>query len=238
MDFFNVILYKPLFNFLILIYNYIPGNDFGVAVIVLTIIIKTLLIPLSLKSIKSQKNLQDLQPKLKEIQEKYKNDKEKQAKEILEIYKTQKINPFSGIFLAFLQIPILFALYMVFNNGLKTSELVNLYPFVSNPVNINFLFLNIIDLSKPSIFFALIAGTCQYFQTKMLLPKTKNKNNSLDGNNDIAKAIQLQTTYFLPIFTVIILFNLPSALGLYWTISGLFSAIQQYFILKKINKIN
>jgi YidC/Oxa1 family membrane protein insertase len=238
MDIFNIVLYKPLFNSLILIYNYIPGNDFGVAVIILTIIIKTILIPLSVKSVRSQKSLQDLQPKLKEIQDKYKDDKEKQANEILKIYKTQKINPFSGIFLAFLQIPILFALYMVFNNGLKSSELINLYSFVSNPVSINFLFLNIIDLSKPNILFALIAGVVQYLQTKMLLPKLKTQKNTPEGSGDIAKAIQFQTTYFLPIFTVIILFNLPSALGLYWTVSGLFSTAQQHFILKKINKFN
>ncbi len=238
MDIFNVVLYKPLFNSLILIYNYIPGNDFGVAVIVLTIIIKTILIPLSVKSVKSQKSLQDLQPKLKEIQEKHKDDKEKQANEILKIYKTQKINPFSGIFLAFLQIPILLALYMVFNNGLKSSELVNLYSFVSNPISINFLFLNIIDLSKPNMLFALIAGAVQYLQTKMLLPKTKTKKNLSEAGGDITKAIQFQTTYFLPIFTIIILLNLPSALGLYWTVSGLFSATQQHFILKKINKLN
>lgn len=234
MDIFNIILYKPLFNALILLYNYIPGHDFGIAVIVLTIIIKTLLVPLSIKSIKSQRNIQELQPKMKEIQDKYKNDKERQAKEILEIYKTKKINPFSGIFLTFLQIPILIALYMVFQNGLKSSELVNLYSFVSNPVNINFLFLNIIDLSKPNIIFALIAGVSQYFQTKMMIPSSKSQISDKNAA-DFAKMMQFQTTYFLPIFTVIILFNLPSALGLYWIVSGLFSTIQQYFILKKTN---
>jgi len=232
MDIFNLILYKPLFNSLILLYNYIPGHDFGIAVISLTIIIKTLLIPLSIKSVKSQKNLQDLQPKIKEIQDKYKNDKERQAKEVLEIYKTKKINPLGGLFLALLQLPILIALYSVFRNGLNSNELVNLYGFVSNPVNINVLFLNIIDLSKPNIFFAIIAGVSQYFQTKMLLPSQKISNT--DKNADFAKAMQFQTTYFLPVITIVILLTLPSALGLYWIVGGVFSTIQQYFILKKI----
>ena len=92
MDIFNIILYKPLFNALILLYNFIPGHDFGIAIIFLTIIIKTLLAPLSLKAVKSQKDLQEIQPKIKELQTKYKNDKERQAKELLEIYKSKKIN--------------------------------------------------------------------------------------------------------------------------------------------------
>jgi len=232
MDIFNVILYKPLFNFLILLYNLIPGHDFGVAVISLTIIIKALLIPLSIKSVKSQKSLQDLQPKIKQLQDKYKNDKERQAKEVLEIYKTNKINPFGGIFLALIQLPILIALYSVFRNGLNSSELVNLYNFVLNPGVINVSFLNIIDLSKPNIPLAVIAGICQYFQTKMLMPSTKISDT--DKGADFAKALQFQTTYFLPIFTTIILLSLPSALGLYWIVGGLFSTVQQYIILKKI----
>jgi YidC/Oxa1 family membrane protein insertase len=234
MDIFNIILYKPLFNALILLYNFIPGHDFGIAIIFLTIIIKTLLAPLSLKAVKSQKDLQEIQPKIKELQTKYKNDKERQAKELLEIYKSKKINPFGGILLLFIQLPILIALYSVFRNGLNSGELVNLYGFVSNPGSINTFFLNIVDLSKPNLFFAIIAGVCQYFQTKMLMPATQ-KSSSNDKTADFAKMMQFQTTYFLPIFTVIILITLPSALGLYWIVGGLFSTIQQYFILKKSN---
>jgi YidC/Oxa1 family membrane protein insertase len=91
------------------------------------------------------------------------------------------------------------------------------------------MFLHIIDLSKPNLVFAVLAGITQYFQTKMLLPNTgpKQKNES-----DFSQVMQKQMTYFLPAFTVIILIGLPSALGLYWTISGIFSIIQQYFILK------
>jgi YidC/Oxa1 family membrane protein insertase len=233
MNFFNIILYKPLFNSLIFLYNYIPGHDFGIAVISLTIIIRTILVPLSVKSVKSQKALQDIQPKMKALQEKYKNDKEQQAKEVLELYKKEKINPFGGILVLFIQLPILIALYSVFRNGLHSSELVNLYSFVANPININTFFLNIVDLSKPNLIFAVIAGICQYFQTKMLMPR--QKTSETDKVAEFAKAMQIQTTYFMPVFTIIILLNLPSALGLYWIVGGIFSTIQQYFILKKKN---
>ena len=227
---FNIVLYKPLFNSLVFLYNIIPGHDFGIAIILLTIIIRVILYPIAIKAINSQKALQKIQPKIQEAQKKYKDDKEKQAKEVMEIYKQEKINPFSGLLLALIQLPILIALYRVFWNGLNPKELANLYSFILNPVKINFLFLNIIDLSKPNIYLAILAGASQYFQTKMLLPKIKKDG---DKNSEFADMMQKQMTYFLPVFTVIILFRLPSALGLYWTASGIFSIIQQYFILKK-----
>jgi len=232
-NFFYVILYQPLFNCLILLYNYVPGHDFGVAIIFLTIIIRLILYPLSIKAVNSQRSLQKLQPQIQDVQKKYKNDKEKQAKEILDLYKKEKINPFSGLLLAIIQLPILIALYRVFWGGLDPKALAGLYGFVSNPGHINSFFLHIINLSKPNLVLAISAGLVQYFQTKMLLPKNKPSNTGGDKAVDFSQLMQKQMTYFLPIFTVIILVGLPSALGLYWTISGLFSIIQQYLIFNK-----
>ena len=229
-NFFYIILYQPLFNFLVLLYNYVPGHDFGIAIILLTIIIRFILYPLSVKAVKSQKSLQKLQPKIQELQKKYKDDKEKQAKETLALYKTEKINPFSGLFLSLIQIPILIALYQVFWDGVNPQKLAALYGFVLNPGNINPLFLHIIDLSKPNLILAVIAGLVQYFQTKMLLPPAAPKTDLQGKGADFSQIMQKQTLYFFPVFTIIILISLPSALGLYWTISGLFSIIQQYLI--------
>lgn len=229
-NFFNIVLYRPLFNALVLLYNYIPGHDFGIAVILLTLIIRVILYPVAVKSLNSQKVLQKLQPKIQEIQTKYKNDKEKQAKETLELYRKEKINPFSGLFLAFIQLPILIALYSVFWQGLKPAELANLYSFVSNPIAINANFLGLIDLSKPNIAFAILAGVLQFFQTKMMLPAVSKSKGS---GPDFSQMMQKQMVYFFPVLTVIILVSLPSAIGLYWTVSGIFSIVQQYFILKK-----
>jgi len=230
-QFFYIILYQPLFNALVALYDYIPGNDFGVAIVFLTLIIRFILYPVSVKAVNSQKNLQKLQPKIQEIQKKYKNDREKQAKETLELYKKEKINPFSGLLLALIQLPILIALYRVFWQGLNPAELSNLYSFVPNPGHLDTLFLGIIDLTKPNIAMALIAGIAQYFQSKMLMPKTPGQKKQ-DGQPDFSGIMQKQMTYFLPGFTVIILLGLPSALGLYWAASGIFSIIQQYFILR------
>lgn len=235
-NFFHIILYQPLFNSLVILYNYIPGHDFGIAIIFLTLIIRLILYPISIKAVNSQRGLQKLQPQIQELQKKYKNDREKQAKETLALYKKEKINPFSGLLLALLQLPILIALYQVFWNGLKPEELTGLYAFVFNPGQINTLFLNIIDLSKPHIILAVLAGLTQYFQTKMLTPKSNPKTGGQDKGADFSKVMQKQMLYFFPIFTVIILLSLPSALGLYWTVSGLFSIIQQYLIFRE-NKI-
>lgn len=231
--FFHTILYQPLFNSLVLLYNYIPGHDFGIAIVFLTIIIRVILYPISVKSINSQTALQKLQPQIQELQKKYKNDKEKQAREVLDLYKREKINPFSGVLLALIQLPILIALYQVFWTGLDPKELVVLYNFVINPGQINPLFLTVIDLSKPSIIFAILAGLAQYFQTKMLLPQKKVGITEQKGGADFSHIMQKQMVYFAPIITVVILANLPSALGLYWTVGGLFSIIQQYLIFNK-----
>jgi len=232
-NFFYIILYQPLFNALVLLYNYIPGHDFGVAIIFLTVIIRVILYPVSVKAVNSQRSLQKLQPQILEIQKKHKDDKEKQAKETLDLYKKEKINPFSGLLLALIQLPILIALYKVFWEGLNPKELVTLYSFVVNPGQINALFVHLVDLSKPNLIFAILAGLTQYFQTKMLTPKSTPKPAGQDKKPDFSQAMQKQMLYFFPVFTIIILLGLPSALGLYWTVSGLFSIIQQYFIFKK-----
>jgi YidC/Oxa1 family membrane protein insertase len=176
--------------------------------------------------------MQKIQPRIQELQKKYKDDKERQAREMLAIYKNEKINPFSSLLFAIIQIPILIALYKVFWSGLDPKELSVLYSFVANPGHINSLFLYIIDLAKPNMVLAVLAGLTQYFQTKMLLPNNK-KSGPKDKTSDFSQAMQTQMVYFAPVFTIIILIGLPSALGLYWTASSLFSIIQQYLIIKQ-----
>lgn len=230
-NFFNIVLYRPLFNLLILIYDYIPGQDFGIAIICLTVIIRFIIYPLSVKALNSQRALQKLQPKLQEIQRKYKDDKEKQTKETLELYKTEKINPFSGLLLALIQLPILIALYQVFWNGLKPEELMHLYGFIQNPNQIDTMFLGFLDLSKPSLVFAILAGIFQFIQTKMIMPKIDNQ-----AKRDFSSVMQKQMIYLFPVITVVILLRLPSALGLYWIASSVFSIVQQYFLIRPMKK--
>jgi YidC/Oxa1 family membrane protein insertase len=230
-DIYNLILYQPLFNILILFYQYLPGKDFGVAVILLTALIRLITYPLMAKAIKSQKALSELQPKIQEVQQKFKNDKQAQAKEIMALYKKEKINPFGAFLPLLIQLPILFALYGVFWKGLQPEALNNLYSFVSNPGAIDPTFLGILNLAQPSIILAVLAGICQFIQTKTMAPKAQ-KTKDGDKMGQFSNMMQKQMLYLFPLFTVFILFKLPSAIGLYWVVTSLFSIGQQYIIMK------
>ncbi len=246
MDFFYIVLYQPLFNFLILLYTYLPGRDFGIAILVLTFFFRLLFYPLGVKAIQSQKLLGELQPKIKEIQQKYKNDIKKQAKETIELYKKAKINPFSGVLPVLIQLPVLIALFQIFLAGFQAESMVHLYDFVPNPGQVNPLFLGIIDLSKsataqlngqnlfllPNIILIILAGIAQFFQTKALNPKTLGIKKNKGHQVSTSEKIQSQMSYFLPIFTVFILWGLPAALAIYWLATTIFSIIQQYFVLR------
>lgn len=224
---FNTILYKPLFNLLIIIYYYIPPHDLGVSIIILTLIIKIFLYPVTLQSFISQKKMSALQPKIKEIQKKYKT-KEEQSRALMELYKKEKINPFSGCFPLLVQLIILIALFRVFWGGITFETLKNLYSFVPYPRQISPLFLGILDLSKPDIFLAFLAGFLQYFQAKEI---SKHSFPSLN-KKDFSYLFQKQTQYFFPFFTFLILLKTPAAVSLYWIVSLIFG-IFQYSLLPK-----
>ncbi|OGZ27350.1 MAG: hypothetical protein A2365_00235 [Candidatus Nealsonbacteria bacterium RIFOXYB1_FULL_40_15] len=228
LNLFNTLLYQPLLNILVFLYQYLPGRDFGIAVIILTVLIKLVLYPLGSKSIKSQKALSEIQPKIKEIQEKYKDNKEEQTKQIFDLYRKEKVSPFSGCLPLLIQLPILIAIYRVFWRGLDPDQLKLLYSFVSNPGAINPMFLGLIDLSKPNIILAIFVGLAQFFQLRLISgKKTPAKKD------DISSQVQKQMQYFSPVFMLFILIGLPSALGLYLLTTTLFTIAQQYIILKK-----
>lgn len=228
---FQIILYKPIFNALVLLYQYLPGHDFGIAIIVLTCAIRFLLYPFTLKSIRSQKALQEIQPKIKEIQTKLKNKKEEQGRAMMALYKEQKISPVSGCLPLLIQLPILLALFLVLRN--LTLDKIDggiLYSFISNPGAISPTFLGIMDLTQKSYLLAILAGVFQFLQTKMTVPKTKKGPKE---NNDFSQVMQKQMLYFFPILTVFILWGLPSAIGLYWLTTSLFSIGQQYLVFNR-----
>jgi len=247
-EIFHTLFYQPLMNILIFLYQVVPGGDFGIAIIVLTVLIRLLLYPLSAKGIKSQRAIAELQPEIKELQKKYKDDKEKQVKEILDVYKRAKVNPFSGFMPLLVQLPVLIALYQILW-VVQGGEFANvLYGFISSPGEINSVFLGFIDLAKVGVFEAdggvflfgnmLIitgAGLAQFFQMKMVQKlQPKKKKGKSDPRMDMAEKIQNQMVYFFPFFTIFILFGMPLAIGLYWLVSTLFSIIQQHFILNKL----
>jgi len=236
---FNEVLYRPIFNALVFLYNIIPGHDFGIAIILLTILIRVVLFPLSSKSIKSRQALSVLQPKIKEIQKKFKT-KEEQTQGMMKLYKEEKVNPFSGCLPLLVQFPILIALYRVLINVLKPENLVALYPFVKNPGFINPSFLGVLDLSKASPVLAILAGISQFFYSKITIkhsPSMPQASNQ-KGKMDMQKTMTKQMLYFMPILTVIIAWNFPAGLPLYWIVITLLGLAQEYYFLKKTHGSN
>ena len=234
-DVFNVFLYQPLLNALILLYQYIPGHDFGIAVIVLTVIIRILFYPLTAQSIRSQKKMAELQPKLQKIQQEHKDNKEKQTKAMMELYRKEKFNPFSGCLPLLIQLPILIALYQVFWKGFQPEQLNFLYSFITSPGEINPIFLGVVNLSNPNIVLAVVAGIAQFFQSKTMAPKKSAKTKA--GGSQISQMMQKQMLYIFPVVTFFILCQLPAALGLYWITTAVISVIQQRSIMKTQDNI-
>ncbi len=233
--FFKIILYQPLLNLLVFIYNIIPGHDLGLAIIILTIVIRLILWPLSQKAVHSQKALQAIQPKIKALQEKYKNDKQKLARAMIEIYRESKVNPFSSFFILLIQLPILIAVYQVFRTGLS-EEVLPLYSFITNPGTLNPYFFGLFNLGKPHLILALITGIFQYWQTKMLTTKLPaNQISKTAGAKDEGMLVIMnrQMNFIMPIFTVFIGLTLPSGIMLYWLVGLILTIIQQKTTLLK-----
>lgn len=233
---FQTILYQPLFNALVGLYNVIPGTDIGVAIIALTIIIKVILYPLMNTSIKAQKKLQDMQPRLQELKERYGKNKEEMTKRTLELYREHKINPVSSCFPMLLQIPILLALYYVLRDGLGAADFSKLYSFVQNPGSLDPMMFGLVNLANPNIILAIFAGAAQFWQAKMLMAKQPPKAAGAAGKDEgMASLMNKQMTYFMPIITVFVGFQLPGGLMLYWLASTVLTALQQLIVFKKVH---
>ena len=241
---FHTFIYQPLYNTLIFLYNVIPGADFGIAIIAITLLLRFLLVPIYKKQIESQKKLQELQPKIKEVQKKTKGNKEQQAKELMELYKEHKTNPFSGCLPLIIQLIFLIAIYRILINISDAGLTVNpseLYSFIESPGQINQFFISIVDLTKLSIAIAALAAIAQFFQTKMLMLKSqKDKKEDTDKKEedqqpDIAQMMSKQMLFLGPILTLVIGIKFAAGLSLYWLTSTLFMLAQQIYIQKKEN---
>lgn len=239
----NTYIYEPLYNTFVFILGHSPNYSTGFAVIVFTILVKLLLFPLYQKSIYSQQILRTIDPKIKEIQQKYKDNREELGKKLMEIYKEYKINPLTSFFLILIQIPILFALYKVFSQGLINHEGA-LYSFVKMPENPQNIFLGFVDMTKPLILFSILAGITQHIQAKISFPKTEDKKVEVEEKkkqpsfqDELAKNMRVQVIYILPLMIVFIGAVLPSAITLYWIVVNIFGIAQEKYVKSKIKVI-
>lgn len=238
-EFFHAILYLPIFNLLVFLYDVLPGSDIGFAIIALTVLIKLILWPFMSSSLKSQKALQELQPKIEELKKTHGENKETLAKAMMELYQKEKVNPLSSCLPILIQLPILIALYRVLLAGFGSETLSQLYAFIPNPGFIDTVFLGLTDLSTSNTILALLAGLFQFIQTRMLIsrrpPKAvAGKPGALDET--MLASMNKSMLYFMPIITVVIGATLPGGLTLYWVTVNIVSILQQQFVFSKIKK--
>jgi len=230
---FQTFFYEPILNLTIWLYNVVPGQDLGIAIILLTVIIKVILYPLSKQSIKSQKALQELQPKIDELKKKYANKKEELGRATLALYKENKVNPFSSCLPLLIQFPFLIAVFQVFRKGFAEETLDLVYSFISRPEAINTISLGFIELAKPNVYLAVLAGAAQFWQAKMMMTKKPAMQSPGSKDESMMAIMNKQMLYFMPALTVFIGLTLPGGLALYWFITTILTALQQLYMFKK-----
>ena len=235
----NSLVYDPLYNLLILLIDHLPGHSVGMAIILVTIIVKIVLFPLTTKSIRAQRAMKELEPELKVLKERHGDDRQKLAQETMALYQKRGVTPFSGCLPLLIQIPVIIGLYWVFSRGLSSIDEKILYSFVDVPASLDMHFL-IFDLAGKSVFLALLAGVTQFVQTHIALgkqtplpPPTPDKKPSFQ--EDFARSMQVQMRYVLPVIVGGISMTLPAAVALYWAISNILSTGQELITKKGLN---
>jgi YidC/Oxa1 family membrane protein insertase len=236
----NSFLYKVFYNALIGFTEIFPDASIGVGVILLTILVKAILIPLTYRSIKNQIQQKKIQPILSEIKAQYPDDQKKQSEEIMRVYREHKTNPFSGCILIIIQIIVIIPLYYVFLNLDVYPEL--LYKFIQAPDVLNPIFLGI-NLAEKSIILALLAGVAQftqlYFSPAMrdtAESKPETNSSSAPSQAQMMQGMQKGMKYTMPIMITVFAYLVPSAVALYWIISNLFTIGQELVIRKRLEK--
>ncbi|OGH64675.1 MAG: hypothetical protein A2821_04460 [Candidatus Magasanikbacteria bacterium RIFCSPHIGHO2_01_FULL_41_23] len=229
---FTTLIYQPIFNIFVGFYWLIP--DMGVVILLVTILSKILLYPLTTKSIKAQRSLTELQPKLEELKKQYKDDQTKMAAETMKLYREHKINPLSSCLPILIQLPIFIALYWVLESVLKSGQFDLLYPFIKNPGTIKTVTFGFLDLHQPSIVMAVLAGAAQYWQARSMINKKSPTSVKAPGEeNNMSAMMNKQMLYFMPAMTVIVGWQLSAGLTLYWFFSTVLTALQQEYILRR-----
>ncbi len=218
-------------------------SAYSVAIIITTIIFKLLLLPLTLKQMKSMKNMQEIQPKIQELNKKYKNDPQTLNQKTMELYKEHKVNPFGGCFPLLIQFPIIIAYFRVMQSPVP-------YVFsdqaVYDGVLKGFLWIKDIGLAPSAMIdgvmngvaiagfnipiLAILAAITTYLQSKMMTAAQP----AADGQ---AKSTQATMNIMMPIFILWMGSKYAAGLTLYWTISNLFQIVQQYLTNRSIGKV-
>jgi len=230
--------FDPVYNGLVFFIDIIPGGDVGLAIIATVIVVKTILLPLSIKAAKTQRVMREIEPKLKEIRETLKDKRQEQGEAMLKLYREAGISPFASILLIFLQIPIIIALYFsVYSGGGVALPAINtdlLYSFVWVPELVNMNFLGILDITGKSLLLAFLAGVTQFYQVKLAMPDLppRDPNAAPNFKEDFGRNMQLQMRYVMPVIIFFVAYYISAAIALYFFVSNLVAILQEIYIKK------
>jgi YidC/Oxa1 family membrane protein insertase len=223
----DIIILQPMINVLLAI-SHVLFNNFGLTIIALTLVVRFILLPLTLKQLHSTKAMSSLQPKLLELQKKYAKDKQKLAQEQMQLYKESGINPIGCAVPMIIQFPIWIALYqaIIYALAVNPEALLNLSryfygwaaPLAELPLNNFFLGLN---LANSNAIIAVLVGVTMWIQQKMVTPTVQDPRQ--------AQQTQLML-WMMPIMFTFFSLSFPSGLALYWVVSNIFSIIIQYYV--------
>lgn len=220
MQLYHELIYRPLANALVFLYHAVSGGDLGIAIILLTVLVRLVLYPLFKKGIEHNLRMQELQPKLKQLREDHKGNKEKEVAATLELFREHQTNPFSLMFFTFAQLPILIALYHLFSGGLRGDIASLLYRGAPYPPELGSTFLGLINLHEPHTIVVALVALAQFAQAALATPGTADAKTRRAAYRNAA-IIAVVIGIFLAAY------HIPSAVGLYLITSAVFSIIQQ-----------
>ena len=205
-------------NFLGIILSFIVNivNDYAWSIIIFTILVRLCLLPLMIKQIKSTKAMQDIQPKMKEIQEKYKNKPEKQQEEIMKLYKDAKINPIAGCLPMFIQLPILMGLFALLRNPVSHGVFPNEAAY--HAANHGFLWISSVSQTH-NLSLGILSGISAYFMQKSMATTDESQAQMMKSMTIVMTAMSFWWGY-----------TYEAGLALYWTMSNIFSIAQYYLV--------
>lgn len=232
---FRTFITKPFLNFLVLVASALPDHNLGIAIIILTLVVKLLLFWPTQKSLEGQKKMQMLQPKLELLKQQHKGDPKKLQEETVKLWKTEKVNPFQSCLPILLQFPILIGLFYVIRDNtvleLSREYLYPMYDHLTWSFDTHFLGL---DLRHPDIYvMPALLVVLQFIQMKLTFAVAKRKAHNEGKEAPVSsqqKTQQMVMTYALPIMIGVFAFQFPAAVAIYWGVSTLFAIGQQMIV--------
>ncbi len=242
---FRAIVTKPLFNILVFFTEALPTHSFGWAIVMLTLLVRLLLFVPNQKAMRSQRELQKLQPKMDELRQKYKDNQQMMAMKTMELYKTHKVNPMGSCLPTLLQMPFLLGIYYIIRDGLSPHLHYLLYSFHKVPdlTAVENAFFGLDLAQNGTLVLALCVGLAQFVAVKLsfLAAKKKQSQSSSPAKQNTGPLGQMQQMnkvmlWVMPVMVAFFTTSFPAGVGVYWLTSTIFGAFQQQYVNWKLDQ--